>query len=562
MSVPDPPQAEELTPGQSGPPIAGPLRPLPVVGAGRPLPKRGAKALPTPPGAIAGASRPIPVSTPKPDPLAVQDNAPDEDEEDQELDVSALLGNSPPWLVSLVVHLVLLVVLGLIGLAAIKDDALTIKITTEDDIWAEDLGEQVEEVVRLTTKDTEATESIVSDSPLPPVDDPLSSPPDSPPQENATAASSELNYPDVGNNLNGRERGRRSDLLGAYGGNRLTEEAVLMALEWLARQQKPDGSWSLIGPYSDGAAGDDENTTAATAMALIAFQGFGVTHQKPKKPRFMDQAARRAYDAAVKFQPNVARGWQAMLKLLNKNGNFAEGTPAHQYLYAHAQAVIAICELYGMTKDPKYKQPAERAVAYSLKAQGTEGGWRYLPGGDSDVSVTGWFVIALQSARMAKIDVPEKNLDRISKFLDRVAIGGGSQYRYREGSHTNSAMTAEGLLCRQYLGWKQDDARLLDGANYVVNRTIDYRLNHRNVYYWYYATQYLHHLGNPYWHKWNKVMLKTIPTNQTTKGKERGSWDPNGDLWGPSGGRLYVTCLSTYMLEVYYRHLPIYQKLL
>jgi hypothetical protein len=26
------------------------------------------------------------------------------------------------------------------------------------------------------------------------------------------------------------------------------------------------------------------------------------------------------------------------------------------------------------------------------------------------------------------------------------------------------------------------------------------------------------------------------------------------------GGRLYTTCMATMMLEVYYRHLPIYQK--
>ena len=40
---------------------------------------------------------------------------------------------------------------------------------------------------------------------------------------------------------------------------------------------------------------------------------------------------------------------------------------------------------------------------------------------------------------------------------------------------------------------------------------------------------------------------------------ERGSWDPQGDAWGSQGGRLYVTCMSLYMLEVYYRYLPLYQ---
>ena len=46
------------------------------------------------------------------------------------------------------------------------------------------------------------------------------------------------------------------------------------------------------------------------------------------------------------------------------------------------------------------------------------------------------------------------------------------------------------------------------------------------------------------------------------EGKEAGSWAPDmADSFEVHGGRLYVTCLSIYMLEVYYRHLPIYTKI-
>jgi hypothetical protein len=58
------------------------------------------------------------------------------------------------------------------------------------------------------------------------------------------------------------------------------------------------------------------------------------------------------------------------------------------------------------------------------------------------------------------------------------------------------------------------------------------------------------------WTKWNSVMKQEVPSHQVKNGQQAGSWDPNGDKWGSSGGRLYVTCLSIYMLEVYYRHLP------
>jgi hypothetical protein len=49
-----------------------------------------------------------------------------------------------------------------------------------------------------------------------------------------------------------------------------------------------------------------------------------------------------------------------------------------------------------------------------------------------------------------------------------------------------------------------------------------------------------------------------LPEHQVRSGRLRGSWNPDGDAWGSTAGRLYTTCLSTYMLEVYYRHLPLY----
>jgi hypothetical protein len=79
-----------------------------------------------------------------------------------------------------------------------------------------------------------------------------------------------------------------------------------------------------------------------------------------------------------------------------------------------------------------------------------------------------------------------------------------------------------------------------------------------DVYYWYYATQAMHHMGGEYWTRWNLLMRQAIPEQQIQTGANRGSWNPNRDLWGKSAGRLFVTCLSTYILEVYYRHLPLY----
>ena len=117
---------------------------------------------------------------------------------------------------------------------------------------------------------------------------------------------------------------------------------------------------------------------------------------------------------------------------------------------------------------------------------------------------------------------------------------------------------------------KRSDPRLLRGVESILKDRVNW--NQCNVYYWYYATQVCHHMenvviidGKPekrnYWKSWNDVMRQTLCEKQSTNGDDAGSWDPTPDQWGDAGGRLYVTCLCTYMLEVYYRHLPIYRRL-
>jgi len=223
-----------------------------------------------------------------------------------------------------------------------------------------------------------------------------------------------------------------------------------------------------------------------------------------------------------------------------------------------------------MTKDRAIRSAAEKAVQYCIDTQGDAGGWRYAPSKkeQSDTSVTGWILMGLQSAKMAGIKVPDQTFKNIGKFLDSVAVSGGSRYGYITSSNDHLAMTAEGLLCRQYLGWKRDDKRLQSGIQYLLKkenlprwqRFDEFKNTGRDVYYWFFATQAVHHMDGPGWKKWNAAMKPTLVNNQEKQGRESGSWDPKGDKWGLHGGRLYVTCLSIMMLEVYYRHLPLYSK--
>jgi len=335
--------------------------------------------------------------------------------------------------------------------------------------------------------------------------------------------------------------------LNAYGGSGATESAVQASLGWLARQQHKTGSWSMVGPYADGAR--EENNAAASGMALLAFQGAGYTPVSGENDRFREV---------------VAKGWKSLLTRQNADGSFfhfgRKKGPGHNHgIYTHTIDTLALCELYAMTRDPQYREPAQRAVNFLVKAQAKEGGWRYQPGRDSDLSVSGWVMMALQSARMGELNVPASTLYEFERYLDSVAHDGGRQYAYQPNRAASLAMSAEGLLCRQYLGWAANDPRMVEGARRLAEQPINFK-NNQDTYYWYYATQVLHHLGGKPWEDWNKVMAVELPSRQVRHGKEQGSWNPMEDAWGGQAGRLYTTCLATYMLEVYYRHLPIYSQ--
>ncbi|MBC8353614.1 MAG: squalene--hopene cyclase [Planctomycetes bacterium] len=446
--------------------------------------------------------------------------------------VNQVLGGMPSWLVSSMLHVLVVVLLNFLTLPSFsKDDTLFIEIA-----YSEEENLIGEELLDLPTLEMPVAEPVVLQQ-LPEVSDPLAAMPILDPSLLGEVAPAELQAPAIGMALSGREKGMRNALVGKYGGTKATESSVEGGLAWLARNQQRDGSWSLQGPYPEGSP--VENQPAATAMALLAFQGAGNTH------------------LAGEYQEQVARGWQSLLKRQKEDGDFYDGDVPNQHLYTHGQATIAVCELFGMTKDKAFRDSATRAVAFALQAQSPEGGWRYYPGQGSDTSVTGWYVMALQSAMMAGLEVPEKSLQRVRRFLDSVQLDDGSRYVYQPLQKPTPTMTAEALLCRQYLGWAREDARLVSGVEYILSHPVDPTENH-DVYYWYYAAQLTHHMEGAAWDRWNNTMRVAVPKLQVTKGKERGSWDPKPDRWSHLGGRLYTTCFSIYSLEVYYRHLPIY----
>jgi len=446
---------------------------------------------------------------------------------------SDLLLQAPAWLFSAALHMMAVIILGLLFI--VPEHSLELLLSLDANDGFEELtGSEFDLALDLAEEaidtDFEPQELVFLEDPA------LVEPTEIQPLD---TESIQIASP-IRMALSGRSEGMQQKLLDAYGGTAATQRAVKEALRWLYRNQGKQGIWSLTGKYTNGAS--TENEEAATGLALLAFQGAGFTP---------DGDSQHDYTRAT------ARAWSTMLQRQQEDGNFFRTGRGNGQLYTQAICTIALCELYGMTQNSQYREPAQRAVNYCVRVQSSEGGWRYLPGAGSDLSVTGWFVMAMQSARMAGLEVPTPMLQRVSGYLDSVSHESGSFYGYRPQSAATASMTAEGLLCRQYLGWSQTDSRLRIGAKYLTKNLPDW--DDRDAYYWYYATQVCHHMEGKFWRTWNNKMKVLLPANQVEKGRERGSWDPRGDEWGDEGGRLFVTCLSTFMLEVYYRHLPIYQ---
>jgi hypothetical protein len=183
------------------------------------------------------------------------------------------------------------------------------------------------------------------------------------------------------------------------------------------------------------------------------------------------------------------------------------------------------------------------------------GGWRYAPRQAGDTSVVGWQLMALKSGHMAYLKVDPNTIVGAVKFLDTVGIESGAKYGYVDPG-AGPATTAVGLLCRMYLGWKKDNPALQRGVQYLS----DLKPSKGNMYYNYYATQVLRQNEGEQWDKWNKEMRDWLVESQDKNGHQTGSWHMKGDHGSDAGGRVYCTSMATMILEVYYRHMPLYGK--
>ena len=332
------------------------------------------------------------------------------------------------------------------------------------------------------------------------------------------------------------------------GGSPETEQAVAKALKWLAANQSKDGRWNprkLGGGREDRVLGHDRegagtnSDSGITSLAVLAFLANGHTHLEGP------------------YQHVVQNGLEYIVSQQDSNGDLAGAAKLFARMYCHSMSLLAISEAHAMTGDRRLAVPVQRGVNFSLKAQNPrDGGWRYQPGDEGDMSQFGWQVLALHSAQVGGIDVPRSSKDKMVQFLDACCISPNKGVAaYRPGQGPNTTMTAEALVCRNLLGQRLSRLTIQE-AHQRIGKSLP-TPERVNMYYWYYGTLAMYISGGEAWEQWNQQMKHTLLTLQATSGANEGSWEPNG-LWAGYGGRAYSTAMAALTLEVYYRYLPVY----
>jgi hypothetical protein len=321
--------------------------------------------------------------------------------------------------------------------------------------------------------------------------------------------------------------------------DRPMDRAIDRALGFLARTQDSRGAWKTNGNANP----------AITSLAVMAFLSAG---HVPGEGRYAE---------------NIEKGIRYVLSIQNANGLLS--TEGNHEMYHHGISTLMLAEVAGMTEgqmSQDIRNAVVKAVALILKAQRDtgrdRGGWRYQVQhvAGSDISVTGWQIMALRAARNIGCDVPGENIERAVDYIKRCQDPNGG-FRYEVNSGVTIPCTGTSILALELCGKNlHRSPEVLRAGNYLLKNLSDADRWPRGGHFFYmvyYCSQATFQLGDGYWNIFRDQMHKVLLQSQNTR-------DPNNPIDGswadPSYGPAYATSMAVLALTVEYRFLPIYQR--
>jgi hypothetical protein len=345
-----------------------------------------------------------------------------------------------------------------------------------------------------------------------------------------------------------------------------SQRALERGLDWLARNQGPQGNWG-------------SNDLGLVALGALAFLADGHMPGRGKYGENVDRALDYLLRHAKPVGEPDATG-HPPLYLLNK------ADPGRD-MYNHGLATFVLGQAYGMTNDPRLSPVLARSLRLIAATQCNDGGWDYHAARKDrghDLSLAVMQAKALRSAVDSGLEVPPEVINlAIQSVRGYYRARGGrpgmdeaalrklpGQFTYN-GSQGTLAMAAAGVVCLQEFG-QYDDWRIPKSMEVITAAVKKLPDEHRaeqvpfGSYALYYVGQALYQVGGKDWRECYPILRDSLVRSQRYRADQPN--DPNNGMWHDSGpfrvggkpGDLFGTSVACFILAMPNRYLPILQE--
>lgn len=322
-----------------------------------------------------------------------------------------------------------------------------------------------------------------------------------------------------------------SDVLRPYKDR--VEEAIRSGFEFLVRTQTPEGFF----PDSRG------KTTGVVSLVGLAYLAMGHT------------------PGSAEYGESLRLCIEYVLSNQMDNGMLVTGGHGHHNsggMYSHTIAALFLSEVSGMVDEDMQERidtalsKATRLILVAQQIRKSDmhrGGWRYnWNSSDSDLSCSGWALMALRSAKLNGAAVPDKSIADAVRYIMRNGDETRGMFGYQNPASHHVTLTGAALLCLELTGHHGQDITRRAG-DHILN--VHEQLPHQGhaAYGVYYAAQGTFQLGGKYWKRFAPWMYETYLPRQRDDGR-----------WEGGQGSTYTTAMTILAFAVPYRQLPIYQR--
>lgn len=305
----------------------------------------------------------------------------------------------------------------------------------------------------------------------------------------------------------------------------VTAAAIARGYEYLARLQTADGRFP-------GQMGGNVAVVSLAGLAWIA--GGSLPERGPH-----GDAVRRAVDYVA--------------DACNESGFIVGDEPLPRGpMYGQGFSTLFLAEVLGMSSRNDLGEKVRAAVGLILRAQNSQGGWRYTPEPlDADLSVTISQMMALRAARNAGVYVPAEAMHRAVDYVRRSQnTDGGFMYQL-EGGESRFPLTAGAIVALQNAG-RYEGEELDLAYQYLEQRwrqSLSPIMHNYFFYAHYYAVQAMWQRGGRSFDDYYGDIRGVLLEMQSQDGS-----------WSDLIGRHYGTAMACLILSAPSSLLPIFQR--